>query len=161
WLMARDVRSTLRVMSPDSRFLALIFNPPGNSLTPVQRFGLFEMSTGRTLCEQVLEHGAYLPRFSPDSKHVALELPNSEIRVWEVASGREIAHFRNPDRNSMHLSFLPDGETLAAVQSKAVRLWDLRTGMLRAQLVGDSAQFQRCQATPDSRTLVLICSPPS
>jgi hypothetical protein len=62
---------------------------------------------------------------SPDGRTFAVSRGwKSEVRVWEVASGRERFVFRH-DGEITSLAFAPDGRTLAAASKEApVYLWD-------------------------------------
>jgi RNA polymerase sigma factor (sigma-70 family) len=56
-------------------------------------------------------------------------MPFNGVRVWEVASGKPIAHLRTPvgDPHGL-LAFAPDGRTLAVADLHGFGIWDIATG---------------------------------
>jgi WD40 repeat protein len=97
--------------------------------------------------------GSYLllgpPAFSPDSKRLAapcfrLGAPG-DVKLWDVATGKEHATLRGHAGEVLSLAFAPDGKTLASggstrigvkglLQPGEVKLWDLATGKERLTL---------------------------
>ena len=66
--------------------------------------------------------------FSPDGKVLASSsgFVESDIRLWEVASGKEIARLEGHRAWVSSLVFWPDGKTLASASGdQTIRLWDL------------------------------------
>src|SRR5262249_37140682 len=62
--------------------------------------------------------------FSPDSKHAATSSMDKTVKVWEVATGKELATLRGHTNWIIQSSFSPDGGTLAtAGMDGTVRLW--------------------------------------
>jgi len=92
--------------------------------------GVREVDSGRTVIS--LGDKAYaVHAFSPDSRYVA-ESPfgkvthGPQIRVVELASGKQISAFGR--RNASSIAISPDGRTLASGHWNVVKLWDFRTG---------------------------------
>ena len=66
---------------------------------------------------------------SPDGSQVAVVLGDSEIRIWDVASGSWGRRLHQGSGHVFHHAFAPDGKTLAALyNSGSVWVWDLVTG---------------------------------
>ncbi|MDZ8262001.1 NACHT domain-containing protein [Nostoc sp. ChiQUE01b] len=67
--------------------------------------------------------------FSPDGKYLVASDANGQIRVWQVADGKEIFNFKGHLSWTMSVAFSPDGVTFASASSdKTIRLWDIKTG---------------------------------
>ena len=67
--------------------------------------------------------------FSRDGKFLATGNDNGTIRLWDVASGRELRRFQN-GRDSIHAAVLsPDGMVLASIDyNGTLHLWSTATG---------------------------------
>lgn len=67
--------------------------------------------------------------FDPDGVLVASAGEDGSIRLWEVASGKEIQTFTNRRESVSSLACSPDGAHLVSVsQEGKVRVWAIRTG---------------------------------
>jgi WD40 repeat protein len=78
---------------------------------------------------------------SRDGKTLATGSWDGTVRLWEVATGKEVRRLAFPGAAGS-LAFSPDGKTLAAGNlAGPVRLWDLATGEETARLVGHQGQF--------------------
>jgi ferric-dicitrate binding protein FerR (iron transport regulator) len=71
--------------------------------------------------------------FSPDGRHLAMGLRFGTVRMWDLASGKQLYVLAGPTRPGSTASirpmfFTPDQKTLATTESlddSTVRLWDL------------------------------------
>ena len=72
--------------------------------------------------------------FSPDGKSLAVGYGGysgnqvGRVKVWDVASGKEIKAFTGPRGGVNKVAFHPDGKRLAVAGSEVVEVWDLETG---------------------------------
>jgi WD40 repeat protein len=67
--------------------------------------------------------------FSPDGRTLASAAWHSPVRLWEVATGKEIRSLSGAIWGVFALAFSPDGQTLACGEgSGTVRLWEVATG---------------------------------
>jgi WD40 repeat protein len=112
--------------------------------------GVREMETGKSLISRGAKvYAGYA--FSPDSRYVAETSTghsdrNSDIRIVELASGKQLRAFGKHDGFSIAIS--PDGETLASGHWDAVTLWNMITGKPEVVLRGmgryvDALAFSR------------------
>ncbi len=89
------------------------------------------------------------------------------IRIWEVASGKEVRRLAAPEEKRGGLQgisavvFAPDGKTLvSAGLDAAVRFWDLLEGKEVRRLDLGSRGAARLAFSPDGKTLALVGGTP-
>jgi uncharacterized protein with WD repeat len=99
--------------------------------------------------------------FSPDGKRLASGDCVGAIRLWDTATGKELAVFTHKGRRAWSLAFSPNGKMLASSSPSRVMLWEVRTGEPRAvietgrQECNSFGQHAGCWVvfSPDGRTL--------
>ena len=64
--------------------------------------------------------------FSPDGRYAILTTTGGMFRYVEVATGRELVRFEDPDLKETAAAFGPDGATLYTTADGGFRVWDLR-----------------------------------
>lgn len=69
--------------------------------------------------------------FSPDGKRIVGSVPGrswrpTDVKVWEVATGRELMLLKGHGSNIWQMSFSPDGQRLASNENWWVKVWDLK-----------------------------------
>jgi WD40 repeat protein len=122
---------------------------------------LWDVQTGKAL-SLLTGHKGMLwggGTFSPDGKQLAtIGYKDETVRVWDVASGREVYQFKTPGGL---LVFSADGRTLvSAALALPIRRWDLATG--KELPVPNSKLMQEKHAAgvyalgllPDGKTLI-------
>ena len=98
--------------------------------------------------------------FSPDGKVLATGAGyvESDIRLWDVASGREIKRLEGHRAFISSLVFWPDGKTLASASGdQTIRLWDLTniSNVPPARVLqGHKLEVWKLALLPDNITLV-------
>ena len=96
-------------------------------------------------------------RFAPDGKTpatlVVSDRDNSNLRLWDVATGETRATLRGLV-GLKALKFSPDDGTLATGdEGGTVRLWDAHTGHLRLTLRGHRGEVDHLAFRPDGKAL--------
>jgi WD40 repeat protein len=92
--------------------------------------------------------------FSPDGKTVAVSSEATDVWIWEPRNGR-IMTLSGNGPHIFTVAFSPDGKLLATTTMAAneVRLWDLPSLSLVAQLRGHVAGVVTVAFSPDGKTL--------
>lgn len=124
-----------------------------NSLAAHAKVGLLASgSSDGTVCLFVGKDGKFLPMsldggagevrcvaFSPNGKLLAAGNRYHTVRVWDVASKKEIKTLAGHMSDVWSIAFSPDGKTLAAVDTdwkkpSTIKLWDTTTWKQRGAL---------------------------
>ena len=92
---------------------------------------------------------------APDGKTLATCGYDRLVKLWDVASGKEIRTLRDHSDSVYGISFRPDGKLLAsAAADRAVKIWDVATGV-RLYSLGDPTDWVYAVAwSPDDQWLV-------
>jgi predicted NACHT family NTPase len=92
--------------------------------------------------------------FSPDGKLLATGDAGCEIRVWQVADGKQILSCKGHTDWIRSVAFSPDSATLASASfDHTVRLWNIRTGECLKTLRGHTHRVNSVTISPDGTTL--------
>lgn len=76
------------------------------------------------------------------------------VRVWDVAAGRLLREFREPDDPAGLAALSPGGTRVAAVGAGAVRVWDVATGREATRIDTRGAEIRKAAFSDDGRVLV-------
>jgi WD40 repeat protein/serine/threonine protein kinase len=99
--------------------------------------------------------------FSPRSGRLASYSADHTLRLWETASGREIAAVRGHGGAIAMVAFSPDDRRLASGgDDGTVRLWDAHTGAPLAVCPGHTGTVGALAFSPDGRRLVSAADDP-
>ena len=131
---------------------------------------LWDARTGKELRAELHKFDISLPVFSPDGKRLAFATwpgaepgrprpPDSVIKVWEVASGKELLSLKWPKQTVESLAISPDGKRLAAGSGTGagtrVRVWDAETGKELYMFGGLSGEAFCLGFSPDGKRLAV------
>jgi WD40 repeat protein len=87
---------------------------------------LFNARTGETSAA----HGAGVTcaAFSPDGKRIVTTSDDQTARIWDAATGKQIAVLRGHEGTVLSAAFSSDGKRIVTASYHAVRIWDAATG---------------------------------
>ncbi|MCI0463765.1 MAG: WD40 repeat domain-containing protein [Gemmataceae bacterium] len=153
-------KSTGRIVAPHSRPKSIAVRPDGKVLAvlaPDGKLQLLELPRGKLLkewqAETVKNVGSVA--FSPDGKWVVSNGMNT--RLWDVATGKLLHHFKHPPEPMSTLVFSPDGKLLCmGSASGMIRLWDAHTGQELGQLAGHTRYIDQVAFSPDGKLLASV-----
>ncbi len=93
--------------------------------------------------------------FSPDGKTLASTGEDRAVRLWDLATGKELRRFLGHRSEPRAVGFSPDGKTVASagLQGDSIRLWDAATGEERLRIDDVESWFGAVVFSPDGKTL--------
>ncbi len=92
---------------------------------------------------------------SPDGQTLFSASADKTIKLWNLATGKEIRTLTGHSSFINHLAISPDGQALVSASAdKTIKLWDLATGKETNTLTGHSSFVNYLTITPDGQTLV-------
>lgn len=137
---------------------AATFTPDGKTLIAKSFQGdlrLLDPTTGKERATLVRKGERWIPpvsALSPDGRVLAVGKEDT-VRLWDVATARQLAVFQEPTILSGSVS--PSGNTLATGCADAtVRLWEVSTAQERRILRGHASPVTFVSFGPDDKVLV-------
>jgi WD40 repeat protein/uncharacterized caspase-like protein len=92
--------------------------------------------------------------FSPDGRTLASGSYDTTIKLWEVASGRELRSLIGHTNAVTSVAFSPDGRSVASGSfDHTIKLWEVATGRELVTFTGHRDGVNSVAFSPDGRTL--------
>jgi predicted NACHT family NTPase len=93
--------------------------------------------------------------FTPDGRYLLSGSWDQSVRLWEVASGKEVRCFATHESGMHCVAFSPDGcLALSGNWDNSLRLWDVRTGKEKLCFTGHTGMVNSIAFSPDGRRAV-------
>jgi RNA polymerase sigma factor (sigma-70 family) len=141
--------------SPDAQLLA--------SGCTDQTVRVWDLTTGKEVYQLSCPSGVHAVAFAPDGRslaaaggqHLGDQSGDTNVCLWEVATGQERARLSGNHHLVRSLTFAPDGRTLALGSSDgSVRLWDPRSGKELRRFDGHRGLVSALAFSRDGKRLV-------
>ena len=141
----------------DAVVRSIALSPDGRTLAAASEFkvDLWDVRTGKPL--PVLKGKGGTAAFSADGKILAVGESTETIRVWAVATGKEIHRLRAPGLSGAFVIHIaPGGRTVAVLGMLGeLTVWDTLTGKLLARNKDKNNGRRAVAFAPDGQTLAL------
>jgi WD40 repeat protein len=94
--------------------------------------------------------------FSPDGQRLAVGNDAGAVKIWDVATGKELRSFQAHPTGILGLAFRADGGALASagLHDRTVKVWDAGTGRELFALRGHNDDVSSFAFTPDGRRVL-------
>ncbi|WP_103126401.1 serine/threonine-protein kinase [Nostoc cycadae] len=93
--------------------------------------------------------------FSPDSKTLFSASRDNTIKVWNLATGKEIRTLEGHSKSVSTIAISPDSKTLfSASRDNTIKVWNITTGKEIRTLEGHSDSVNSIAISPDGKTLI-------
>lgn len=95
--------------------------------------------------------------FSPDGQTIAGGISDKTIKLWEVATGRELTTLRGHSSVVLTVAFSPDGRTLASGSTdNTVKVWDIASGREIKTFANRAGSVNQVAFSPNGKMLVVV-----
>ncbi|MCC7445912.1 MAG: protein kinase [Anaerolineae bacterium] len=98
------------------------------------------------------QQGVWSVAVLPDGKQAISASSDTTVRLWDIASGREIRQFAGHTADVYTVAVSPDGKLAASAgEDQTIRLWDVATGKEVRQIPTKPAFISVVAFSPDGR----------
>jgi WD40 repeat protein/beta-lactamase regulating signal transducer with metallopeptidase domain len=98
--------------------------------------------------------GVRTATFAPDGRLVVSGGEDAAVRLWDVASGKEVRQLHGHEARVRGLAVSPDGKrVVSGSRAGDVRLWDLASGRMLVVVTGTAGPVNAVAFSPDGRLI--------
>ncbi|MCT7964639.1 hypothetical protein NG791_28590 [Laspinema sp. D1] len=91
---------------------------------------------------------------APDGKQAVSASSDNTLKLWDLATGSELATLSGHSGSVEAVAITPDGkQAVSASNDETLKLWDLATGKVLATFIGEYGMIS-CAVAPDGVTVV-------
>lgn len=95
--------------------------------------------------------------FSPDCRFLASGHPQTPLRIWETATGKEIMTLNVSAIRHLRATFSSDGRFIVVATEDKLTVWNLVTGLIHVCFEkGEATPIDQVCLSPDGRALGLV-----
>jgi RNA polymerase sigma factor (sigma-70 family) len=160
-------------VGPQTTLYSVVFSPDGQHLAVIDggdSVRLFEAENGKPAGTLDAVGGAAMLRsaaYSKDGKQVIAGAEGGNVRVWDVASARQVHQVRGRATPALSVAFSPDGKAFAAgygdwqdgrrdTLTGEIVLWDAVTGKGLRRIGKGTAPVQAIAFSPSGKSLAAV-----
>ncbi len=145
-------------VDPTDMILSLAWSADGRSLaagTREKQILVCQLSVPEARVILGHEHRVYGITFTPDNKQIVTASADKTVRIWDVATGKELRRLPGAKRVLRALAFNPRAGLVAASEDHAsIRMWNLNSGELNGTFQTNPPDDVTCLAfSPDGKLL--------
>jgi len=163
WNTATDAQLGILLANPSHRVYGLSFSRDGKYLAAGSQdtIKIWDTSTWRFRSFKAKNDLIASVAFAPDGKVIAsgggaFSGANNVVRLWSLATGRNYKTLEGFSHDVESITFSPNGDMLASLDSDNVIFWKVSTGQKVGTIQGGSRFFNSIAYSPDGQMLAFV-----